>query len=104
MPEINNLAIPPRARVLRPLLLGPLRPPPLAVVPAVQPPLLRIQQPAVHQPPPIEQAPIQLAVHQPPPIEQAPIQPAEVVRRRNRQRRGQPYLRGTNLHLYFNFI
>ncbi|XP_050053723.1 uncharacterized protein LOC126549205 isoform X2 [Aphis gossypii] len=94
MPEINNLAIPPRARVLRPLLLGPLRPPPLAVVPAVQPPLLRIQQPAVHQPPPIEQAPIQLAVHQPPPIEQAPIQPAEVVRRRNRQRRGQPYLRG----------
>lgn len=73
--------LPPHARAVRPLVLGPLRPPPLAVLPAVQPPHLPI--------PPI---------YQPPPIEQAPIQPAQVrARRIIRQRRGQPYLRGINL-------
>lgn len=74
--------LPPRGRVIRQLALGPLRPPPLAVLPAVQPPLLPI--PPINQPPLVEQAP--------------GIQPAEVrARRRIRQRRGQPYLRGTNL-------
>lgn len=86
--------LPPRGRVIRQLALGPLRPPPLAVLPAVQPPLPLAVLPAV-QPPLLPIPPI----NQPPLVEQAPgIQPAEVrARRRIRQRRGQPYLRGTNL-------
>ncbi|CAI6377646.1 unnamed protein product [Macrosiphum euphorbiae] len=80
--------LPPRGRVIRQLALGPLRPPPLAVLPAVQPPLRPLPLavlPAVQ--PPLLPIPL---------VEQAPgIQPAEVrARRRIRQRRGQPYLRG----------